>query len=509
MAHAGWSVKGSFEPDTTYDLTGWMLTQPDTLREGLQLYFNGFGAVGGPALTTVNPNVATLRTSVITTPFLPVALFGVWKDCNQDGYVGAADQGLLEYSAALLPNDTTCPIRTPNPQFPWTAFNDGAWVVEYVPVGYDDITTSADANPLTINDTFARVWADWGLPGEAASLSCATYPAGHGTFRSTGGLLAAIDCHYGHRVVPAASNAFESAGRPELSFNDAPRDRPDRSRSLLNQRNPWGNESDGSYFYARDCRGTRGPYASPAGTLNETQAALTDCDRSNTGETLDLDRHPDGSDANLPYALEGEEESITPFGPRTRTDHVFTFEEGTRGGPAVPLGLGTRMRGDLGTGAASLTGFWVGTTGGPGAPNPYLTRGELKPASVSYITYYASMTHALGSALGFWPSSWSGGYYGTEGCGRTPATFECDPVRWWRNSAGADITPRDSRLGQAPDDPGVPDGSERTKIGVRVWQHYQRRDVDCIDTGAWPARDQDVHWGTFSSTECSRPPVDG
>ncbi|HVM45676.1 MAG TPA: hypothetical protein VM582_07045, partial [Candidatus Thermoplasmatota archaeon] len=144
-------MKGAYEPDTIYDLAGWNVLHPDT-SSGISLYLNGFGAPGGPLLTTVNPNVAAVRSSFGPAPYLPVALFGIWRDCNRDGYVGTAEHGLLEYRSTLLLDDAVCPRGTPPPDQPWRVFNDGEWVLEYIPVGYDDVTTAADSNPYNVND---------------------------------------------------------------------------------------------------------------------------------------------------------------------------------------------------------------------------------------------------------------------------------------------------------------------------------------------------------------------
>lgn len=544
---AAWAVRGNHEPDTVDDTTsGWMTLDPDRVPNGAYVYFNGFASTGGLVTTTLSPNLATLRTSIATLPLLPAALFGVWKDCNGDGFVGHGDQGLLEYPTSLLPNVTTCPALSG--QF---RHNDGKWVIEYVPIGYDDVTTARDEDPLNLNDTNARVWADWGRPGDAPMLTCATFPAPHGAFRSTGGLLRWLDCFTAFRATSALNTIAHAVGEDELAFDDAPPDRPDRSTSPLNQPNPWGSESDESSAQVFDCSeptvfqledptggglrniatlhvgdstiyvngtdsegnilnitffspapGTRDG-GSPAGTVNETEAELTDCDRSNPGgEMIGLNGRNGGSDADLPYLLEGPNEPISAL-PRTQTDHVFTFEEGARNGNLASI-LGARSRDDAGISPASVMGFWVGTGSNAAGPNAYLDTREAGPAPASYLTYYAYLSPSLVTQYSLRLPAGSGfGVYGASGC--SAGTFACDPTAWWRDSAGHDIVPRDPRLGADPNDPTIPDPYANTAIGVRIWQRFQMRDVDCFDASANTLRESGAHWGRLTGTACARP----
>lgn len=530
-----------------------MTLAPDTdPNEGvLVAYFNGFGAVGGAAATGLNPNVATLGSAFATAPFHPVALFGIWKDCNRDGFVGLGDNGAMEYSARLLSDASVCVASQPPASHPWLVHNDGAWVVEFVPIGYDDITTPEDEDPLTFNDTTARVWADWGLPGSAAEAVCVTVPTPYGTFRSTGGLLRWLDCFTGFRVADAGNTVARTAGDESLGFQDP--ERPDQSSSPLNQPNPWGRESDASMARLTDCtlltefvlldptggrlhtlasvpigNGQRlfvngtdddgriivqnvfapspaiDPAGSPAGTVNETEAELTDCDRRDPDEVVDADGRRTGSDGDLPYALEGGGDPVSGRAPRTRTDFAFTFEEGSRGSGAAALALGVRGRDDLGLGTTAVTGLWV-ATGASTTHDPFVTRSAIGAEPVTYITYYARMNSTIVATAPIrMPSGAAQGTYGGEGC--PEGRFECDPALWWRNSAGADVVPRDSRLGVDRDDPTVPDANDPvTAIGVRIGARYQMRDTDCIDTSFAPARDSGVHWGVVTGSACERP----
>lgn len=560
-AFAAWSVKGAWEPDTPYDVaTPWMETGPTSSHQRL-VYFNGFGALGGAVATTLNPNLATVAGSVHPLPFTPVVMMGVWKDCNQDGFVGLGDNGLLEYRADLLLNDEFCPPMTPPPGQQWRSHHHDGWVVELIPIGYDDTRTAEDENPYNINDTRARVWADWGLPGDPPRLACPTFPAPYGTFRSTGGLLRHADCFTGHQVVASVSAATAAAGQPGLGFGDVPAHRPDQSASPLNVPNPWGQASDDSMATVFDCsRQTEyavqdptdpgdgsgalhtlavvpvpgadplylnatdrwgrvvnasvaevdlelQPDGSLAGSVNETQAA-TDCDREDPDEIVDLNGKREGSDADLPYALEGNTEPISPLAPRARTDHVLSFEEGLRGTGLASLLLGPMSRDDAGAGTYTVTGFWVGIPTSSVSGNPFLSRTSLGAEPVTNVTYYGYISPSLERDAGItWRSLSSHGIYGLEGCDRPTATFECDSELWWRDAAGQDVTPRDARLGSAPGSSTTPAEDDSTRIGVRVGQPFYFRDIDCYDMSIGAARVGGVHWGRLSGTRCVRPAV--
>lgn len=543
-AAAGWAIKGAWEPDTRWDVDGRMRLEPDRdARTGVRnVYFNGFNGAGTMLTTSLNPNVATLGTSVQAAPFLPIAMFGLWKDCNGDGYVGLGDQGLVEYRAELLFDATYCP-PTPSSSAPaWTTHNDGVWVVELIPIGYDDITTAEDENPLNLNDTAARVWADWGLPSDPAPSSCATAPAPRGTFRSTGGLLRYLDCFTANRIADALTTAAQTAGVPELGFGDAPPGHPDESASPLNQRNPWGSEADAPLVRAFDCgqpseivlsdptdpgngqgalqlvadedgviarqnvyapNPAVQPEGSPAGTVNETQAGATDCDRSDADEAVDLDGRRAGSDGDLPYALEGPSEPVPADAPRARTDFAFAFEEGKRNASAGGL-LGARSRDDGGVGTTSLTGLWVSVGTPVAGRDAYVTRRDVGPEPVTYVTYYAFVDPGLASDANLvLPSQNQVAFYAEDGC--ESGRVACDPAAWWRGAQGEDITPRDSRLGIDATNPTVPSADPATRIGVRVGQHYHMRDVDCVDASATGPREAGVHWGALTGTACLRP----
>lgn len=555
LAQAVWSAKGAREPDTARDVQdGFVLLDPDASPDsGIRtVYFNGFMGTNAGAATSFNPNLGRAGTAILPYPTHPVALLGVWKDCNDDGYVGLGDNGLFEYRAELLTNRSICPpdLRSPA-SVGFLIHNDGQWVQEFHPIGYDDVNSNAngigvDQNPYNYNDTAARVWADFDLPESSLRPTCAVRPP-VGSLRTTGGVLRWADCATGYKGVAAFDGAARAAGMGDLAFDDAPRDRPDRSRSPLNRPNPWGDEDDAAMARVFDCSDPGTPYrvddptsgglrtviaipqgdgstfyvngtddqgrilygtarlpgayapdpeGTPAGTVNETEEALDKCDRRDDART----------NAHAPYALEGEVEPTSAFTGRTRPDFTFTFEEGDRqpGGARFALGAGWRgPDADGGTGAATLQGFWVATAASTVSRNPYVHRDELAPEPATYVTYYAhvSLTTIVQHGL---RTPGQVGAYGAEACGMTPSPFVCNPAKWWRDATGASVVPRDARLGSA--DGGITARPvPHTEIGVRVLQPYRFRDIDCYDQSADAARAQGVDWGLVTGFPCDRP----
>lgn len=535
VASAGWGAKGGAEPDTPQDLDGAMITQaptdPNTLHR--PVYFQGFLAAAPGLVTSVNPNVATAQTGVLVGASVPVALLGIWRDCNLDGYIGLGDQGLLVYRSELLLDATHCAPRAPVGDLPW--HNDGTWVVELIPIGYDDVRTSMDENPLNVNDTSARVWADWGLPGASTSGTCEILPLAAGAMRSTGGMVRWADCMAGGRGMATIESAAATAGRPDVP-------------PMLDQPNPWGDEDDGSAARVFDCGveeeytlrdptappghdgllrrvqldedtsieitddegriASRTVYApspalheggTPAGTVNETEAELTDCRRGGgQGELADVDGDRRGSDAEAIYAPEGDRRAMPAGSLRRGTDHVFTYEEGRRGDPF----LGDRTPSDLGVGAPGLGGMWAAEPLRAGHYDPAVDRESLGPRGVSRITFYATLSPILAASLGLTLPPVSG-TYGAEGCGA--GTFDCDPARWWRDEADRDVVPRDARLGSVPGSLATPKPGPETEIGVRIGASYFLRDVDCFDASALALRDAGAHAGALTGDACARP----
>ena len=248
VASATWYVHGTAEPDTAQDAAGGqMYMVPDTTFNGRQAYFNIWADIGNSG---VNPNVGPTGSAIFTTPTIHFnGMLGVWKDCNQDGFVGMADGALWEYRQELLLDRSVCGD---------TEHIVGDWVWEFHWIGpfdglADDRYEDADEyygyfGPQNyINDTEARVWGDWGLPGEFPGRSCTVAPP-RGTTGSTGGIIAWSDCFTG-RKGQQAINGVDPDGTLGLRMQGEPQ----RSDSLLNQQlphlwyDPYHPESTGLY----------------------------------------------------------------------------------------------------------------------------------------------------------------------------------------------------------------------------------------------------------------------
>lgn len=498
---ASWSVKGSLEPSTRRDATeGWMFLQPDVSPSAAvnKVYFNGFTSYCAPPYgvgcqaTSFSPNLALAGTNVLAFPTVTVAMLGVWKDCNQDGYVGFGDQGLVEYRADLLFDKSVCPAsatpidpRTGLPPPDWfPTHNDGAWVREYLPIAWNPPSVTGDKNAWNINDNGARVWADWGLPGAPAQPDCYVATQPRGTFASTGGMLEWADCFDGGRV----TDTFDSIATGRLapySFADAPRNQRN-STSALNVRDPWGRPGDASFAYVFDCSrppmvqdtSVRSPRprvapstsASPAGTVDELQAEATDCARDGPGSL-----------GRAPYATEGDVVDITDA--RVRTDHSMFPVEDQRPSAPVAAVLGKATPKDLGVRATSLDGFWGSQDVTGVSHDPFVGR-DSTFAAPTIMTYYAFISNAIVIRYGLQlnPSGSKIGTYGQEACGASTVGIQggwnCDRTAWWPGNSGS---PYDASVGDA----------------------YQLRDIDCYDESAAVTRGIGVTWSTISGYPCT------
>ena len=534
-AAASWAGKGMVEPDTRRDVAdGYMRLAPDqSPTSGRLVYFNAFNtqSIGAAAevSTSANPNLATLETAYMTSSGRAYAMLGVWKDCNKDGFVGWGDQGLFEYRAQLLdalgPGAGACPAQglpatIPRDWFP--SHNDGEWVREFLPIGYDKMpntlpsgVTVPDEHPYNVNDLGARVWWDWGLPEDRTRTRCYAFPP-QGTFHSTGGLVEFADCFAGFKATDTW-NALAPDATPagQLTFKDKPRDQSE-SRSVLNQRNPWGEESAGSHATAFDCSqpqlahakvpntdtevGVSRPRSTPAvsttgslaGTANETATAFDDCDRSdNRGEW----EHSVGA---LPYAA--EEDVIATKSTKQQTGYTMRFNEGTRN-PAKagtnPQQLGRATPRDAGLRATEAEGFWVGTSRIGEAYNPLVDRDSQGPQAVTHVTAYGYVTPAAISKYSLQLTGLTG-VYGSDHCaGTVPITgeWECDRTKWWVNPDGTreERTTTDTVAGAF------------TFVAARVGDPYNVRDIDCYDFSTKDLREQGISWGLATNTVCMRP----
>lgn len=339
-AAASWYGPGGEEPDTHIDWQrqGMFLQPGDALAN--RVYFDAYAAL---PQTSENPNVALLGSSVLLPGSVEYrALLGVWRDCNGDGAIGAADTALQEYHASLA-NADTCPAGSP--------FNDGLWVSEMLMIGavdpceyLDDATREADcagtdafhANERVLYVNGTRVWGDQGRPGEPAPSECPLAPLPRGTTSGTGALLRYADCHDGTRVATTV-NDVDADGSLGLRFDDT--ENPQEGDSALNQHFPvnlLGNPATGQAglleedtgrpaFHAWDCDASlatlRDPTASgdERGSLSELRVA------DPSGNQLD--------GQHFPYAI------LTTFVP------ALTFHD-RDGNPETPGELVLALDGD-------------------------------------------------------------------------------------------------------------------------------------------------------------------
>lgn len=259
LAAAEWSGRGFYEPDTLFDRESGMMFQDPDVDPSVstrKVYFNAYTY---HIFAGVNPNVGAMGSSRIAGPLTGFnAFLGVWKDCNQDGYIGQMEGALLEYRAELLLEDTVCKATA-------SAHNDGEWVYEFLWIGPDrrgdsvneTATNPWDDNPTNLVDEEARVWGDIGRPEDGGAVTCPVRPLPRGTLLSTGGLLRYADCIAAYRGHMAFSllAPLDGTGGLQFSFNDAEKENPQNSTSVFNQRNPYGAESDGSSATVWDCEG--------------------------------------------------------------------------------------------------------------------------------------------------------------------------------------------------------------------------------------------------------------
>lgn len=404
-AAAGWNAFGHHEPATKLDVEGgWMFKEPDVSPSTAinKVYFASW--IAQYPGTTINPNLPEARSAFNAPVYAYWGMLGVWKDCNQDGYVGFRDQALLEYRTELLLDQSICPkVTTPNPipvnWFP--SHNDGQWVRELLPIQWVDTqSTFGDHNPYNTNDNGARVWFDEGLPNATGvGTGCNINPQPTGTYRSTGGVVKYADCFTRYNVTDNFDAvADRNAALQPYSFSDNPRDQY-HSNSKANIANPWGSESDASDAQVWDCSQPQtqerisdptassptasdgkvlsGPIyfnvsapkvppsvsttGSAAGTANATGSGFDQCyrnqltfgrDRSGAATVTGQATSPHRGDtlAHLPYAAEGDAINQPA---KTSTYNLHPIEQTRTNnslaalGPATPPNLGNAALGYL------------------------------------------------------------------------------------------------------------------------------------------------------------------
>jgi hypothetical protein len=540
-----WSGKGDSEPSTSRDANdGYMFPTADTspcssasdVCDVNQVYLNGFyGQCAGISCTNVDPNVASVGSSVQASDVIYEALFGIWKDCNGDGFIGLSETGDFEYRtevlnaqiAAGLAPAGVCPVQ---PKMPTDhlnhvlpdsrpPFNDGTWVHEFVPIAWRDIDASTkagvyDTNPYDINDNNARVWADFGLPESFYGGSgCPIVPQERGTYASTGGLLHTYDCLAAYHVTDTFDGVADgNAALQPYSFSDHSRDQQN-SASKANIANPWGQQGDasyvgspwncgagqvksvplgadpvfGSYLWVNVSQpGTSGlspnTGGSAAGTMNATGSGFDTCHRNTDGNgdapqglvwSTPSNWHEGAALATAPYMLEYDV-AATPFKVQADDNLAPSIESRPPAPYATALGSSTPSGGDI-VPFTTGDGIWSGNTAWSGTF--MVNRQTLSAGGVSYHTFYGYTSlgkTTLGGGVLTVPKV---GTYGAESCGSFTTGvhngWQCDPTKWYVDSLGNDINVRSTALGHDPNKP-----------ADLVCSSSQNIDAGCIAYGA-------------------------
>ncbi|HEX2022673.1 MAG TPA: hypothetical protein VHH36_08160, partial [Candidatus Thermoplasmatota archaeon] len=140
---AVWSVEGAIEPSTPSDVDGQFMFLGNHVGFGEQVYYNAF-PVSHCCLVGVvnhNPNVHYLQgTSLLPPGEMTIEAFlGLWKDCNNDGVIGAVETAFTSYRAELLDNaNRDICADSPHIQDGWV--HEFRWIVP-TPADRDDLLT--------------------------------------------------------------------------------------------------------------------------------------------------------------------------------------------------------------------------------------------------------------------------------------------------------------------------------------------------------------------------------
>jgi hypothetical protein len=484
-----WGVAGTSEPDTTYDAqSGRMWNAPDTTPDTLgvrQVYFDAFPMEYPLA---VNPNSGTLGSRLALAPNVHYgAVLGVWKDCNADGFIGEADNGLLVYRHELLQRHDICPVSQRA-----QAFDDGSWVRELLAIGRPDPcvwsqscspASSFTPDPWVLYSNRTVVWGDLGLPGQAPPAGdCPTFRFPTGTTSGTGYLLAYADCFDEGGLLTLFDDvdaAVDPSNSQQLAFED-PR-HPQSSSSRLNQPfpvTPYGNPQTGQHgllqqdahddaYHVWDCQaGTQPEYdhpqldpthPTPTRTLNPS---VNDTTGSYWDSTVDLEEAMQGdcdpstnNTLRANYALIALEDPAARLPgaiARTRPDILLEFTEAARGlAPAVDPTLGSAdWPPDLGLTATSMQSgpIWSGTSWYVGN-GPRLVRADLKSPldGALYTTFYAYVSPDDLVQDQMSVPNRAMATYGAEACGSfttgVHGGWDCNAGDWWRGGDGSDVRP--------------------------------------------------------------------
>lgn len=509
LASATWGIQGSLEPDTPQDREGFMWSGPDRDPNPAvrQVYFNAMALSG----VTPAPNTGgyTINANVVPGARLAppggvtfVALLGIWKDCDDDGYVGSAGGELWRYRAELLADSSICP--------PGTAHNRDGWVWEFLQI----------SNPPTYNspplygivDRDARVWGDFGTPGAIPRYTCETKGFPPGGLSSSAPLIDVVDCHLGGQLA-ASAQLLDPDGSRGLSFGDAGPECGDvlrveyrlwRADACSGAPGRYQRDSGRPAFYVWDCSDPR-ETAVRDPTAESGRGALSGYGRTNwtnnDGEILRFPTpaprvgDPDGSWNDGVWELErgvGALQSHEKCDPPSRAglaDGASLVEAGRVNDPT----LGKRrtdfvmrhLSHDWAPSSAevyaiggvkayeTLTVYRMTFGAGwssreevsyeaPGYKSGLL-RDDLAPEDAIWFTFYAKVGMATERVV---LSPFGTGTYGAEACGTENSGvhggWDCDAANWWRADLGGSPKP----IWVDPS---------------RVGHSYHYRDVDCYD----------------------------
>lgn len=410
LADAAWRSNGQQEPDTSHDIQdGWMFTEPDATANPANafVYFNGFVSQEPELLgyQAISLNLAAAGTALASENVLPMAILGVWKDCNGDGYVGAADAGLLQaYPATLLPAGSPCAVGSG----PFT-HNDGLTVTELLPIYWHNDTSEPQyamnywgpaQRPIPgFFDNGARVWADLGQPDDPNLGICRSSPQPQGTFGSTGGMLAYADCFDGYVLTHDVNTATEGAGLSSLSFGDVQDGDQQHSGSVANQRTRSACVAF-EFMMGAPCDCVLAPWV-----CEQTSSQLR-------GRT-----RPDSELSSPCFTCEGA--------------HVQTVDS--------LLGKDNPIRNPRVVNPESPYAYWYAPHGQSLPMSPAFDRGSVFP-DARHLTFYAFVSPTAASRYGLVLPPAGAASYGAESCAKGLGGFDCAQGDWWRDANGNEIT---------------------------------------------------------------------
>lgn len=195
------------EPNTPPDTDSTLMWSDANQAATDKIYFDAIidreGFTGTP---WVRPAGTNFR-GYVTTYFH--AFLGYWRDCNMDGFVGDATTGSAVYLYAGSDTTKVDSICNENDLVNGGAlYNDGEFVTEYLPIGPE--ANSQDKGPAEqalrdnnvvdlrgganfVRDDFAKVWHDWGTPGDVPAESRLLLPFPGGTLDDTNGHFRYVD----------------------------------------------------------------------------------------------------------------------------------------------------------------------------------------------------------------------------------------------------------------------------------------------------------------------------